>query len=180
MEQYYYLDENNQQRGPVGLAELISAGVRQQTMIWKKGMPNWQPASSVPEVAELFADNIQPEAPPVPEQRTYTQAPQTYSPATPSRPNMGIKPDNYLVWSILLTVLCCLSFNIGGLFGIAAIVYSTKVDSLWNTGNVEGAKQASKQAKTFCWVSFALGILSYIAYIIYIFGIIGLAALQEF
>lgn len=179
MEQYYYLDANNQQKGPVGLAELIPAGVRQQTMIWKKGMPNWQQASAVPEVAALFVETIEPTPPPMPTQRTYTETPRTYTQTAAPRPNMGVKPDNYLVWSILLTAICCLSFNIGGIFGIAAIVYSTRVDSLWNTGNVEGAKQAAKQAKTFCWVSFGLGIAFYVLYLIYVFGIIGLAALQD-
>ena len=35
------------------------------------------------------------------------------------------KPDNFLPWAIVSTVLCCLPF------GIVAIVYASKVDTLW-------------------------------------------------
>ncbi|WP_197513887.1 CD225/dispanin family protein, partial [Mycobacterium sp. 1165178.9] len=38
------------------------------------------------------------------------------------------EPDNYLVWAILCTVLCCLPF------GIVSIVYSNKVSGLWAQG----------------------------------------------
>lgn len=171
MEQYYYLDANNQQKGPVGVAELISAGVRQNTLIWKKGMTNWEPAISVPEVAELFVDEVKTETPPPPaatpspQTRSYSQTtPRSYSSSPRPIPNMANKPDNYLIWSILTTVLCCLPF------GIAAIVYSTKVDSQWNLGNVEGAKEAAKQAKTFAWISFGAGIAFYMIYV-FAFGI---------
>lgn len=175
MEQYYYLDENNQQKGPIGKAELISAGVRQQTMIWKKGMPNWQPASSVPEVADIFAETLEPAPPPLPvEKTTYTQPARSYSQTSGPRPDMGVKPDSYLVWSILTTILCCPPF------GIAAIVYSAKVDGLWNRGDAQGARDAAKQAKTFNWVAFGLGLAIYVFYLIYIVGIVGLMGLAAF
>ncbi len=35
----------------------------------------------------------------------------------------NLKPDNFLVWAILSTVLCCLPL------GIVAIVYANKVDN---------------------------------------------------
>ena len=51
------------------------------------------------------------------------------------------KPDNYLVWAILTTLLCCLPF------GIVSIVYSSKVDSLYYAGDYISAQQAADKAK---------------------------------
>lgn len=72
----------------------------------------------------------------------------------------GTKPDNLLVWSILATVLCCWPL------GIPAILNSAKVDKLWYSGDRAGAYEAAKKAKTFCFISLGLGILTYIIYII--------------
>ena len=55
----------------------------------------------------------------------------------------GAKPDNYMVFAIISTVLCCLPL------GIVSIIHSTKVDNLWNTGQHEEARRASNQAKQF-------------------------------
>ena len=68
------------------------------------------------------------------------------------------RPENYLVWSILVTVLCCWPF------GIPAIVYSARVDNLWKTGDVEGANDAAKKAKKFCWISFGIAALCWLLY----------------
>lgn len=64
------------------------------------------------------------------------------------------KPDNYLAWSILATILCCLPF------GIVAIVKSSKVDSLWLTGNYAEAAAASDEARTWCIVAAVCGVVS--------------------
>lgn len=63
------------------------------------------------------------------------------------------KPNNYLAWSIIVTVLCCLPL------GIPAIVNSNKVDKLWNSGDKIGAYKAATKAKMFCFISLGLGIL---------------------
>lgn len=61
-------------------------------------------------------------------------------------------PDNYLVWSIAVTLLCCLPT------GIVAIVYSSKVNSLHRNGQYQEAKDAANSAKSWIWGSVALGI----------------------
>jgi hypothetical protein len=63
-----------------------------------------------------------------------------------------VPPPNYLAWSIVTTILCCLPF------GIVSIVYAAQVNSKWQSGDYEGSKLASKNAKTWAWVSFAAGI----------------------
>ena len=55
---------------------------------------------------------------------------------------------NYLAFSIIATVLAtCLCCPLG-LIGIVAIVFSSKVNTLLNQGDIEGARRASAQAKT--------------------------------
>lgn len=64
---------------------------------------------------------------------------------------MPQKPDNYLVWSILVTVLCCLP---GGVY---AIIKSTSVDSAYNAGNYELAEKNAAEAKKWCIISAIVG-----------------------
>lgn len=63
---------------------------------------------------------------------------------------------NYLAFSIIATVLAtCLCCPLG-LIGIVAIVFSSKVNTLLNQGDFDGARRASAQAKTWSWVAAAL------------------------
>jgi hypothetical protein len=69
------------------------------------------------------------------------------------------KPDNHLVWAILTTLLCCLPF------GIASIVSASKVDTLYNNGDYDGALQASKNAQKWAIVSAIVGLVFSIIYV---------------
>ena len=51
-----------------------------------------------------------------------------------------MRPKNWLVESILVTILCCLPF------GIAGIVFASQVNSKYDTGDFDGALKASKEA----------------------------------
>ncbi len=55
---FWYLDRDHTQRGPVGEDEfvrLIRQGViTRETMMWTAGMSEWRPAGQVPSVAALF------------------------------------------------------------------------------------------------------------------------------
>lgn len=74
-------------------------------------------------------------------------------------------PPNYLVWAILTTILCCLPF------GIVSIVFASQVNAKWAAGDFEGANKSSKSAKTWAWVSFAVGVAGIIIYLIAIFAL---------
>lgn len=66
---------------------------------------------------------------------------------------------NYLAWAIIATVLAtCLCCPLG-LVGIVAIVFSSKVNKLLQQGDIDGARRASANAKTWCWVATALAII---------------------
>ena len=56
--------------------------------------------------------------------------------------------ENYLVQAILVTIFCCVPF------GIVSIVYAAQVNGNVEAGDVEGARRASDNAKTWAWVSF--------------------------
>lgn len=62
---------------------------------------------------------------------------------------------NYLVWSVLCTIFFFFPF------GIPAIVYGILVNRKLKSGDVAGAKNASKRAKIWTWASFAAGIVMY-------------------
>lgn len=97
--------------------------------------------------------------------RGYTPAGGGYQPSTPPAQN---KPDNFLVWAILCTIFCCLPF------GIASIVNASKVNSRWIAGDYAGSERAAKQARTWFWWSFALGLVVPIIYIVF-YLILGVA-----
>lgn len=145
MEWYYAQD--GARVGPVSEAELVgllaSGRVPPGALVWKEGLPGWTPAR---DLAALWAGHPSgPPPPPLP------------SSAAPSLPGAGqprpVIP-NYLWQSIVVTLLCCLPF------GIPAIVYAAKVDGLVARGDWEAARRASGSAKTWCLVSFILGLLS--------------------
>ena len=70
------------------------------------------------------------------------------------------KPDNYLVWAILSTVLCCMPI------GIVSIVHSAKVDSLYYSGNYGEAQEAADKAKKWAIRSVIAAIVFWVLYII--------------
>ncbi|MCH5178596.1 MAG: CD225/dispanin family protein [Prevotellaceae bacterium] len=79
----------------------------------------------------------------------------------------SVKPDNFLLWAVLSTVLCCLPF------GIVAIVYANKVDQLWYAGKYNEAEEALKKAKIWTFVTVGVGVVSTILsfLVMFIFGI---------
>ncbi|MCM1489538.1 MAG: DUF4339 domain-containing protein [Muribaculum sp.] len=45
---------DGQQVGPMELENVAEAGVRPDTYVWCKGMPDWQKASEVPDICRFF------------------------------------------------------------------------------------------------------------------------------
>lgn len=70
------------------------------------------------------------------------------------------KPDNYLVWAILSTLLCCMPF------GIVAIVKATQVDTFWAQGNQAEAIEAANAAKKWTIVSAVSGVAVWFIYVL--------------
>lgn len=79
-----------------------------------------------------------------------------YAPGMPYQSQAGygtpVDIPNYLVQAIIVTICCCLPA------GIVAIVFAAQVNGKVDAGDYEGALRYSRNARTWCWVSFGLGI----------------------
>ncbi|AXK72690.1 CD225/dispanin family protein [Lysobacter sp. TY2-98] len=90
--------------------------------------------------------------------------PPVMPPPSPMPPQAGGVPvPNYMVWSIIITVVSlCLCCVIGTIPGIVAIVFSSKVNGALDRGDFAEAKRSSDAAKLWCWITTglcALGLL---------------------
>lgn len=67
VQEQYFVYANNAQTGPFTLQQMqqqVTMGtVTKMTYVWKKGMPNWAAADSIPEIAALFVTNTPPPPP---------------------------------------------------------------------------------------------------------------------
>jgi hypothetical protein len=71
-------------------------------------------------------------------------------------------PKTYLVWSILVTIFCCLPL------GIVAIIKSTKVNALWAQGRPDEARSTADSARKWVIASAILGVIATAVYVAYI------------
>ena len=76
-----------------------------------------------------------------------------------------MKPKNWLVESILITVIPFLCCNLPALLGIVAIVFASKVNNLYLSGQYVEAKRASKNAKMW----FLITVTAVVVWIIFFF-----------
>ena len=70
-----------------------------------------------------------------------------YLQAADEQPAPPPMPDNYLVWAILSTCMCCLPF------GVVSIVYATQVENLYWKGRYEEAVDKSNKARKWAMIS---------------------------
>ena len=82
-----------------------------------------------------------------------------YSSNNNQRPSLP--PKNYLVESILVTILCCLPF------GIVGIINANKVEGLFAAGDYDGAQRAADDAKKWCKYGLISGVTVVVLYIIF-------------
>ena len=68
-------------------------------------------------------------------------------------------PATYLIWSVLATIFCCF------IPGIIAIIFSSMVSSKFYSGDVEGARRASRMAEIWIIVSVVLGVVAATLYL---------------
>jgi len=87
-------------------------------------------------------------------------------------PGTGIKPKNWLVESILVTLFCCLPL------GVVGIINASKVDSKYASGDYAGAQQSSAEAAKWTKIGFFVGLGVSVLYIIWIVAMGGMAAMQ--
>jgi len=74
-------------------------------------------------------------------------------PGYPPQQPVGQAPNNYLVWSILVTIFCCIPF------GIVAIVKSSQVNGLWAQGRYPEAQASADSARKWIIWSVVIGLI---------------------
>lgn len=137
----YWLILNGVKTGPLTLDQVRAMHLQSTTPIWRQGLPDWVTAADIPKLRDTLTWPFAPAA-----ARQYQQ------PRPEQRPRQC--PPNYLAWSIVVTVLCCL------IPGIVAIIYSARVETLYNRGDYEGAKSASDAAQLWIIAAVVLGLIS--------------------
>lgn len=141
----YWVIINNQQLGPFTLEELRRQAVDAATPVWCKGMADWLPLSSVPELSSILLPPALPSAGAAMPVGAVLLAPAGeippgYVPIAVDSASARRKPSGYLVLSILLTVF-------GTLFiGLVAIFFSWRTIHHRRRGNMAKAFRASERA----------------------------------
>ena len=74
-------------------------------------------------------------------------------------------PSNYLIGAVLATIFCC------QIFGIISIIYAAQVNSKWQAGDLEGARQASKNASLWLWLAVGAALVIIITAISFGIGV---------
>ena len=69
------------------------------------------------------------------------------------------KPSNNMVWAVLTTIFCCLPF------GVPAIVFAARVDSLWFSGRYQEAYNAARTSRNWALISAIVAIVGWILYV---------------
>ena len=128
----YYILNGSEQQGPLPIKQLRGK-VTPQTLVWREGLPDWIRAGDLPELSGLLI-------------------PEGSVPPPTQGQTVVIKPKDYLVESILVTLFCCM------VFGILGIVYSVQANSAFSSGNITAANEFSAKAKQWVTYGFWCGI----------------------
>jgi len=105
-----------------------------------------------------------PAAEPVYEAPSYqpSEPQQDYQPVYNTAPAAEpVKGTAYLVWSILVTIFCCLPL------GVPAIVFAAKIDNCNAQGDYAGAAENARKAKNFCIWGAVLSAVFCIIYFVF-------------
>ncbi len=78
----YYVADGDQRKGPFSLVELRPLGLSPQTLVWRQGMADWQPAGGVAELAAMFSAPAEPRE-------------EAFSPLPPGAPSPAAPPLGY-------------------------------------------------------------------------------------
>ena len=70
-----------------------------------------------------------------------------------------LKPNNWLLPSIVATILCCMPF------GVVGLIFAIKVDGLYYNGRYDEAQSASQKAKMWTLVSAGAALLYWVIWL---------------
>ena len=180
----YFIIIGNSQAGPYAKEQLLGAGLTANTPVWRQGMADWAPASSLTELSDLFycesgQSFSQPEQsystrPPYEEppygQRAYGQQPYGQQPPYGQQNPYGQQPPygpathtNWMPWAIVGTIIGGLFSCIGLIFGIIGINAAGKANNAYAAGDYATGDANNSTAKTMTIIALVLGGLGLLA-----------------
>lgn len=187
MEIQYYMIIDGRQAGPFVAGELRYHGIRPDSMVWRQGLSDWVAASSLAELAGLFAVPPVPggeEVPPVYPDMTsdmnsgmasgmnagaaQAERQSAYSSSYPFQGQYDPAPiehTNWLPWAIVCTVLGTMTSCLTLILGIIAIVQANKANDFYRRGNRMMGDSANSTARTLTVIGFVLAALAIIGMI---------------
>ncbi len=152
----YWIVIDRRKFGPLTLEEVKKLPVKKDSYVWHSGLHSWVMAADVPEIAVMFTQPDEAEAPELPQaSANFPLPPAPPPPYRPQAPVLPPKPPSYLGWSIASIVCCCL------IFGVIAVIYSAKVTPLYERGDYEGAQKASERAELWLIIAFTAGLVAF-------------------
>ena len=97
----FFVILNNQQQGPYTIAQLAEMGISSETLVWKEGMKDWQPAWTVSELRYILNENTKTEEYQKKSSNSMKQE-TTIPPMPPSTPHREEKkPQNHYLLKII-------------------------------------------------------------------------------
>lgn len=181
---YYYLTAKGEQRGPIEIHEFAAHGINAYTLVWRQGMPAWQPAGACPELAGQItgaasAGNICP--PPTP-------ASAHINGDGVKRPGKNLLL-NIFSWVLVSAAVMC---PIGGFYyvfyslyysflisfpmlmlsatlGILSLVKSRKAIQYWQGRKYDKMEDAASTGKTLALIGFIATVLYFLFRVVAMF-----------
>lgn len=152
---------NGLQQGPYTIDQLRMLPLTPETPVWYEGLPDWTPAAQAPAIAPWFGgkevDTTASEASAVdqaPETGAFNPDPvKTQAPPATEPTVIAKRPPTYMVWCILLTVLCCSPLALAG------IITGALSSSRYNEGRLEAARSLSEATEWLLILAIVFAII---------------------
>lgn len=184
--QDYYIIRDGQRFGPFTADRLPYEGLTPDSYVWRPGLADWQPASTLPELSSyLYPHNQQQEESAF---GTYAEMPPSHTPPhyNYGQPGQGYKQPynngypqpnggypqpnggypqhyNWMTWAIIGTILGGLFSCIGLIFGIIGITKASSANRAYAMGDTLQGDQFNSTAKTMTIISLVLAGIGIIA-----------------
>lgn len=192
---YYYLDADMRQVGPVSLDDLVAAGVTGDTMVWHEGLEEWAKAGNLPEVVKAMERKARPATPEKPEKPESPESPgnpeKLESPENPESPEAVVidaaaaddeiipkRPSKRLGMNIAMMVLTTLNpFYILGLmlvvpFAAMSITFGAIGESAYNRENYRLADRFGRLGYGFGKAALISGLIILLLEILFFVAIL--------
>ena len=156
----YYVATPDGPVGPLSIKGLRARGLQPEDLVWCEGMETWERAADIPG----FLDEVAGLPPKFDQERFDGNCSDEVRQGINNRPEYGIipswsdRPSNYIVLAVIGLILF---FPLG----IPAMIKACAVNPYWETGNVEKARQLSKDARKWGLIAVIVGLLFNLLYV---------------